>query len=190
MISAAVKESSYYIVENVQVEEFRQLNEELRDIEAYVDFCSTIRRPECQLFFDFYIFLANDNVFVNHERSLNVPIYAYLNEVMSRNKYLQQFKKQYMHSKKTCMITSMYLNKTLEQLIGDVLVAFKFSMEHIIEAVQSLDANEPPTESALDVQKRVLTELKERFLHDDYFNTFVKEAVNNGKWQALNILGE
>lgn len=88
------------------------------------------------------------------------------------------------------MITSIYLNKKLQQLIGEILVAFKFPMEHIIEAVQSLDANEPPTESALDVQKRVLTELKERFLHDDYFNTLVKEAVNNGKWQALNILGE
>ncbi|MEE1132594.1 MAG: hypothetical protein UHX00_13315 [Caryophanon sp.] len=168
MIVAAVKESSYYMVGNVQVEEFRQLNEELKQIEAYVDFCATVMRPECQLFFDFYIFLANDNIFVNHERTLNVPIYSYLNEVTSRNKYLQQFKKQYMHSKKTCMITSMYLNKTLQQLIGEILIAFDLPMERIIRAVQSMDSQEPPSEEALAVQRRVLMELRERFLQEDY----------------------
>lgn len=88
---AYVAEKSYYMVEEEHIEQFTTISNELKKIPTYIDLCATILRPECQLFFDFYIFLSTENAFVNHERILNVPIYSFLNEIASKNKHFQQF---------------------------------------------------------------------------------------------------
>ena len=118
-----------------------------------------------------------------------MPIYSFLNEIASKNKHFQQFKAQYNEEKHICMVTSMYTNKMIQQLLGDILVALQLPLERIVAAIQQLEGVPVGEQSPelIHMQGVILSELKDRLQHEDYFNTIVKEAIQHAKLYALNM---
>ena len=177
-----VAEKSYYVVAEEQIQEFYQLNKKIKHAPLYVDLCESVLRPECQLFFDFYMYLTNEDCYVNYERTLHIPLYAYLNEVVSKHPLVKQVKQKPLN-KEMYLVMSMQLNKTFQYILRDILVEMNIPLPRIIDAITRLEAmpqHERSTEF-IYLQAEVMRALKARFQSDAYLSTCIRAAITDAK---------
>lgn len=174
---------SYYVVAEEQIQEFEQLNKKIKHSPLYVDLCASVLRPECQLFFDFYIYLTNEDCYVNYERTLNIPLYAYLNEVVSKHPLVKQLKQQQRLNKEMHLVMSMQLNKTLQYVLRDILVEMNIPLPQVIEAITRLEEMPQHEQSAefIYLQAEVMRALKARFQNEAYLSTCINAAISDAK---------
>lgn len=174
---------SYYVVAEEQIQEFEQLNKKIRHSPLYVDLCAGVLRPECQLFFDFYIYLTNEDCYVNYERTLNIPLYAYLNEVVSKHPLVKQLKQQQQLNKEMHLVMSMQLNKILQYVLRDILVEMNIPLPQVIEAITRLEEMPQHEQSAefIYLQAEVMRALKARFQNEAYLSTCINAAITDAK---------